>query len=174
MLRLCPAILALAVSLASLTSLAQADAGVGEAPDLRVRTDRRAPWTAYRVGADLLGIAFDRYVLDAEISFGRYHGGRLELGWQRGAGRGPLAGLAYEVWPQGRGVDGVYMAAGGRVAFALVRAWRVDGLLEVGYRHQWRGATIGASIGVAHRWTLEANGSTVVVPIGSIGVGWAF
>ncbi len=144
------------------------------APSLAVRTDRRAPWTAHRVGGDLLGIAWGRYRLDGQIGVGRHHGARVELGWQRGEGRGPLLGLGYELWPMGRGVDGLFFAVGGRARVVLEGPERVQAFAELGYRHVWRGATIGASVGAAHRWTFGNDTGRRWLPVGSISVGWAF
>lgn len=144
------------------------------APSLAVRTDRRAPWTAHRVGGDLLGIGWSRYRLDAQIGIARHHGARIELGWKRGEERGPLLGLGYELWPMGRGVDGLFLAVGGRARVAFGGPERLLAFGELGYRHVWRGATIGVSLGAAHRWTMGANRSGRWVPVGSIGVGWAF
>ncbi|MBO6935796.1 MAG: hypothetical protein JJ863_12500 [Deltaproteobacteria bacterium] len=144
------------------------------APSLAVRTDRRAPWSAHRVGGDLLGLAWKRVRLDAQIGVGRHHGARLELGWDRGELDGPLVGLGYELWPMGRGVDGLFFVVGGRLSVALEGPERADAFAEIGYRHLWRGATIGASLGAAHRWTLETNGTRRWLPVGSISVGWAF
>jgi len=145
-----------------------------EAPSLAVRTDRRAPWSAHRVGGDLLGLGWKRYRLDAQIGVARHHGPRVELGWARGEQAGPLLGLGYELWPMGRGVDGVFFAVGGRLAVVLGGPERVDAFAELGYRHLWRGATIGASLGAAHRWTLDDNEGRRWIPVGSISVGWAF
>ena len=170
----------LVLTSASLLALpSEATADDPPPPDLEVRTDRRAPWTAYRVGGDLLGIAWNRYRLDLEIGLGRYHGLRLEAGWKRGAARGPLTGLAYELWPQGRGVDGLFMALGGRAHVVLESQEesghsRVDAFAELGYRHVWRGATIGVSLGVAHRWAVRGARERRILPVGSIGLGWAF
>ncbi len=164
----------LLISSLLLPSIPVARAEEAPAPDLEVRTDRRAPWTAHRIGGDLLGIAWNRYVLDGQIGIGRYHGARVELGWKPGEGRGPLAGLAYELWPQGNGVAGVFLALGGRMGFALDADRHADAFFEAGYRHEWRGATLGVSLGVAHRWSLGANPERAVLPLGRIGLGWAF
>lgn len=145
-----------------------------ETPSLAVRTDRRAPWTAHRIGADLLGLVWQRYRIDGQIGVGRYHGARIELGWDRGEQRGPLVGLGYELWPMGRGVDGLFFTVGGRLGVALDGPERADAFAELGYRHVWRGATIGASLGAAHRWTLGDNRRQRWLPVGSVSVGWAF
>jgi len=126
------------------------------------------------VGGDLLGLGWRRVRLDAQIGVARHHGARIELGWDRGEAAGPLLGLGYELWPMGRGVDGLFFVVGGRLAIALDGPERADAFAELGYRHLWRGATIGASLGAAHRWTLDDNQGRRWLPVGSITVGWAF
>jgi hypothetical protein len=74
----------------------------------------------------------------------------------------------------GRGVDGLFFVVGGRARIALEGPERVQAFAELGYRHLWRGATIGLSIGAAHRWTFGAEQGTRWVPVGSVSVGWAF
>lgn len=164
---------AISVLCLTLGLAAPAAAADPEAPALSVRTDRRAPWSAHRVGVDLLGLAWQRYRLDAQIGLARHHGARVELGWARGDARGPLVGLGYELWPMGRGVDGLFFAVGGRLGVALEGPERADAFMELGYRFLWRGATIGASLGAAHRWTL-GNDAQRWLPVGAIEVGWAF
>lgn len=166
--------LMISVCFALLGSSAEVLADDEPAPSLAVRTDRRAPWTAHRVGGDLLGIGWGRYRLDAQIGLGRYHGPRIELGWKRGGERGPLLGLGYELWPMGRGVDGLFFVVGGRARIVLQGPERVQAFAELGYRHEWRGATLGLSLGAAHRWLLGTNGGSRWFPVGSISVGWAF
>ena len=167
------ALLLCAAGLLSITLLpnhAHADA---TAPDLEVRTDPHDPWLRYRIGGDLLGIAWHRYMLDLEVGLGRHHGPRLEAGWKHGENRGPMVGLGYEVWPLGRGVTSFFIGVGGRVNIALESPRSFDAYGELGYRHYWRGATIGASLGAVHRWAWSLQ-ERAVAPMGRITVGWAF
>lgn len=147
-----------------------------DAPSLEARTDDLGrPWWALGVSADAVGVAFGDYQLRVDIGLGRYHGIGVAPGWRRDGDHGPMLGLAYALWPLGRGLHGLSLEATGQVAW-LPQADRVDLSFggELGYRYVWKGLLLGVAAGAQRRFRFGGQRSRKTLPVVRVLLGWAW
>lgn len=167
--------------LASPTEVRADDRGVDtrmgdlEAPALSTRSEPEVSWPRLWVAIDALSSAFNRYRLVGAVGIKRFVGVRLDATWRRGQRHRFGVGTGVELWPMGRGTDGVLVVASGRVVFdGHERGGFVQGGLELGYRWIWRGLAMGLTIGAVSRTTFGDLVSTRFAPTAEATVGWSF
>lgn len=146
------------------------------APSLETRSDDLGtPYWAFGVDVDAVGIAFGDYQIGLDLALGRHHGVLVRPGWRRSGGHGPMLGLAYHVWPLGRGLDGLGFGPVADVAW-IRSDKRVDVSLggEVAYRYVWKGLLMGLSAGVAKQWSFANQRSDEWIPLIRVQLGWVW
>ncbi|MEM9068255.1 MAG: hypothetical protein AAGE52_07100 [Myxococcota bacterium] len=146
------------------------------APSLEVSSDDLGkPWWAYGASADAVGAAFGDYQLRLDLGLSRHHGIALSPGWRRDGDHGPMLGVAYSVWPMGRGLHGLALSVTGDVAW-IRGADRVDLALggEVGYQYVWDGLLLGVAVGAERTWRFEGQRARSIAPIVRVQLGWAW
>ena len=145
-------------------------------PSLETRSDDLGtPYWAYGVEVDAVGIAFGDYQLGLDLALGRHHGVLVRPGWRRSNGHGPMLGLAYHVWPLGRGLDGLGFGPAFDVAWIRSED-RIEISLggEVAYRYAWKGLLLGVSAGLAKEWRFSDQRRSGLIPLIRIQLGWAW
>lgn len=153
--------------------------GDAPAPSLESRLDRPLePWIGRALSVDAVGIVFGAYDLRLDLGLTRFVGVGLSPGWlRREELHGPSFGLTLELWPLGRGLDG--LALGVEAEVAWLPASRDRGLFSVtgqaAYRHVWRGVVAGVGVGVRHERGLGAASQDLarrLSPQVSVWLGW--
>ncbi|MCB9633883.1 MAG: hypothetical protein H6721_17325 [Sandaracinus sp.] len=149
------------------------------APPLESQLDRRVePWTGYGLSVDAVGAVFGAYDLRIDVGLTRHVGVGLMPGWRRRDGvHGPSLGGSVEVWPLGRGLDGLALGVEAQLAWFPGRPDR--GLFStagyVAYRHVWRGVLAGAGVGLRHERGLGSDAQSLanrLSPLVAIWLGW--
>ncbi len=157
---------------------AQPSAADTHAPSQALDSDPSSPVPRIALTVDPLALYFGSYGLSVEFAPRRYQSVWISPAWARSGVREGLAlELGWHLWPQGRGLDGIFLGpiAGVGTSRGAGRQLSVRGGAELGYQAVWGALSMGLAVGVDYDWRRQdeevRSGATLRV---RLAFGWAY